>query len=319
MAVELTYIAGTPSFRYGVPEDAYGFIGCTINATAVAPPSSNYAFVIGGDAPLIQLVSADGDIYNRVYQQFDDLGMPRRRSEVMSMDFMTGSTYGLNTILVGHRSGVVDLLDMRERDNTTRRAGEIVHPTSVVSAKQTVDNQLVVAGFKDTMCIYDLRFTRRLPFVEAAGMYPSSYTTCYGKSAGQGWCHKPIIAVMDHKNEYRHGLGLAVDRDTGIIAAAQDDGATNLIRLFNSANGELIREISPTEAARGETSKDNFCKQIHWVDDDQKGEGLMKSLWFSHGDGLYTCRTGDKKVDMPKRTKVSISEPYMDGDGRYWD
>ena len=189
-----------------------------------------------------------------------------------------------NLYVVGQRSGLFRVFD--DRTDTRVETIRAQHVSSICKIKDMGDKKFVVSGLQDTMSIYDIRYMKEnthslskvpnLPPLAAKGLAQTEEPW----TLPVGWMHC-------HKNKHERKADLAVDRATGMIAAAQHNGAENSIMLFDMYTGLSIMDCATTQTE----ANYHLVKQIRWVNDgQQKGENALKSLWFTKGPRMYAAR-----------------------------
>ncbi|KAL1636919.1 hypothetical protein SLS56_001016 [Neofusicoccum ribis] len=120
---------------------------------------------------------------------------------------------GPHSLSAGFRSGDIVLYDARSKGHKTR----LQHLSSVIGIKRgDHDSQLVVAGLKSTMCLYDLR------------MIKDHKAT------------RPVFRFQDYENSYTEASGFDVHQLSGLVAAAQENG---YVQLYSLKNGSKIRRM----------------------------------------------------------------------------
>jgi hypothetical protein len=189
-----------------------------------------------------------------------------------ALEFLSESP---SVVLTGKRSGRIDILDLRI---PLCRSGmeSIEHASSVAKIKQVAEHTVVVAGLENTMCIYDLRYRKHTTDVH---MLPSARARAsHSKSPARKYTY-PVVTMTQHRNEIRHDADVAVDRQAGLIAAAQVEGNRNPVRIFSARTGEVVRVVDPTH--EGSAMDRDYVRQLRFVED--RGRGLPKSLWIARG------------------------------------
>lgn len=248
----------------------------TVRCATVAPPSSALAFVVGGDHEIFG-IQKDGQtsfltssVSNAGYGSF-------------ALEFLAESPA---ILLAGKRSGAINVLDLRAR-NCLSQTATMFHASSVSRIKQINEHTVVVSGLESTMAIYDLRYTKK---TERRHMLPAShFKHSYRRNnMFKAPCYTyPVITIIDHENEFRHDADMAVDRETGLIAAAQVDDLDSPVKLFDSRTGDLVKTLGSKELGWEPIQDGPYSKQLRWVED--RGKNLPKALWVARGHELYTC------------------------------
>jgi hypothetical protein len=165
-------------------------------------------------------------------------------SSTLALTFLAESPH---VLLAGKRSGKIPLVDLRVEGGGR---GGIRHASSVARVAQVGENSVVVGGLQDKMCVYDLRFLKEKWRKEAT---------------------RPVVRMWGHRNETRHDVDLAVDRGTGLVAAAQVEGGGG-VRVFDVQSGTEVGYVA------GEQPEGDYVRQVRFVER-ERGVGL----WVSRG------------------------------------
>ena len=148
-------------------------------------------------------------------------------SEIFAIDFQP--VEGSSLVFAGGRSPNISSFDPRggSRGDTPRRKNEkqgseqkgaILHGSPVSNLKFVNEHQLLAAGPRSKMALYDIRFVKDRP---VAGAYHSA----------------PLLTFPTHKNEARFDLGLDISPDGRTAVAAQDDGK---VKVFSLGSGREV-------------------------------------------------------------------------------
>lgn len=195
--------------------------------------------------------------------------------------------------VVGQRSGLLRVFDIRT--DTRRETIKGMHISSICKIKDMGNKKFVVSGLQDSMSVYDIRCMKGKHYqTNSMSRVPNHPpTTVRMPMKVEEPYTVPVNWMADHQNKHHRKADVAVDRDTGLIAAAQHDDKTNMIRFFDMVTGDFVAEnnVGPTDAHK------YVSNQIRWVDDGQKGENALKALWFSKGPVIYSGRW-DTERDM---------------------
>ncbi|KXH39350.1 hypothetical protein CNYM01_07720 [Colletotrichum nymphaeae SA-01] len=176
-----------------------------VNQTTPAPPSSSsLTCIIGTSYGLLKLTSDE-----RIHW----LGPPRPRPGPAEGDFFdqTFLPSNPNVLLAGGRNRDVRLIDLRvkwsEWDNIP--VGATAHLRAVNP------HQFLAAGPRSKMALFDLRYRKTRP---------------------NGT--KPVVEFPGFLNEAHMHFGWDVDVDSGVVAAAHDDGR---LRMYSLLSGRRLR------------------------------------------------------------------------------
>ncbi|OBT71929.1 hypothetical protein VF21_09027 [Pseudogymnoascus sp. 05NY08] len=212
----------------------------TVRCACAAPLNSPYMFAVACDDRPIFLLDAS----------LNEAPSPSSSGEssTLALTFLAESPH---VLLAGKRSGKVPLIDLRVEGGGR---GGIRHASSVARVAQVGENSVVVGGLQDKMCVYDLRFLKEKWRKEAT---------------------RPVVRMWGHRNETRHDVDLAVDRGTGLVAAAQVEGGGG-VRVFDVQSGIEVGYVA------GGQPEGDYMRQVRFVERD-KGVGL----WVSRGDKIF--------------------------------
>lgn len=140
-------------------------------------------------------------------------------SGIFTIDFQPGT--GSSLVFGGGRSPKIWSMDDRrswtgDGNIHTESPGTITHGSPVASIRFVNEYQLLAAGPRSKMALYDLRFT---------------------KNNDNDYVSKPVLTFPTYRNEARFDLGLDVSRDGQTVVAAQEDGG---VRVFSMGSGSEV-------------------------------------------------------------------------------
>lgn len=240
----------------------------TVRCATAAPPGSPYAFIVGGEHELFGVRRDDGEQSSFIKSASSGLDEPD-----FAVEFLTESP---SVLLTGKRSGRINVLDLRIPLCRSGVEG-IEHVSSVARIKQVAEHAVVVAGLENTLCVYDLRYRKHTADVHMLPSAPARASR--GKKSPARQYTFPVVTMTQHRNEIRHDADVAVDRQAGLVAAAQVEGESNPVRIFSVRTGEVVGTLDPTYT--GSTEDRGYVRQLRFVED--RGKGLPKSLWVAKG------------------------------------
>lgn len=128
--------------------------------------------------------------------------------EVFSLDFLTRNH---DVLFAGGRSNRLSMMDLRVSPD---RWETIRHRSSVAHVRSVNEHQLLAAGPRGAMSLYDIRFRLARP---------------------NG--HRPLLTFPAFRNEAHLHFGLDVEPSLSILAVAQDDGT---VAVFSLRNGRRL-------------------------------------------------------------------------------
>ncbi|KAK3946181.1 plasma membrane ATPase [Diplogelasinospora grovesii] len=155
---------------------------------------------------------------------------PAYGGEVFSLDYLRRNPK--EVVVAGGRSNRIDLIDMRApRDEWAW----IQHQSSAAHVKSVGDNEILVAGPMSAMSIYDIRYSNK------RCSQPSTSTSTY-----------PVVTFPEYKNDaHIHHIGLDVQTDYGVVAAAHDDGRVALYSLYSGTRLRFMPDIDTQGGGNG--------------------------------------------------------------------
>lgn len=135
------------------------------------------------------------------------------------MDFQPGQ--GSSLIFGGGRGPKIWSMNDRsswigKRSVYVEDPGTITHGSPVASVRFVNEHQLLAAGPRSKMALYDIRFTR---------------------NEANNYVSKPLLEFPTYRNEARFDLGIDVSPDGHTVVAAQEDGG---VKVFSIGSGSEV-------------------------------------------------------------------------------
>lgn len=186
-----------------------------VNKSTPAPASSDLLCVVGTNTGLLRVTSNESmaHVSSHAHNRLGNVARHksnRQPKEIFDQDFLTGNH---NVVLAGGRQPRVWVTDLRVPEP---QWSSIAHASSVAHLRSVNEHQVVVAGLRHSMSLYDMRFFR-----EEFGPNGSS----------------PLLQFHGYRNEAHFHTGWDVSTELGVVAAAHDDGT---VKLFSLASGRLL-------------------------------------------------------------------------------
>ncbi len=193
-----------------------------VHQSTPAPASSDLVCVIGTSAGILRVTSNDNMDWIAAHGQSHADKRPGRHlpQEVFDLDFQVGNH---NVLIAGGRQPRLWTTDLRTAE---AEWSFISHLSSIAHLRSINEHQVLVAGLKNSMCVYDMRFPGRSDAGAAASP----------QRRGNGG--KPMLVFDGYKNEAHFHTGWDVDAELGVVAAAHDDGT---VKLFSLRSGRLLK------------------------------------------------------------------------------
>ncbi|KAF7554964.1 hypothetical protein G7046_g6664 [Stylonectria norvegica] len=188
------------SIRHGLRDE------WLVHSSTPAPASSDLICVIGTNSGILRVRS------NETMSWIAPNSAARKGAnlpaEIFTQDFQHGNH---NVLFAGGRSPILWHTDLRAPDTDW---SSFRLPSSVAHVRSVNPNQLLVAGLRSTMALYDMRFLAR-----------------------RGQRAAPLLAFPEYRNEAHYHIGWDVCPKLNVVAAAQDD---NTVRLFSLRSGRQL-------------------------------------------------------------------------------
>ncbi|KAK4102597.1 hypothetical protein N658DRAFT_495313 [Parathielavia hyrcaniae] len=229
----------------------------TIHALQPAAHGSSLTCIAGTDQGIIKLQDNKLDWFTprprpsqRHKQGRPDPTQPPWQGDILSVDFAHHNP--TEVILAGTRSSHVCLLDMRVpvREWTTR-SNAFRHVSSIAHVRSVGPHEVLAAGPRNAMAIYDIRFLQQAPPPPPPPpppLPPSPWQTHktkqdhhhHHRQTWHGNATRPIVEFPSYRNAAHIHTGLDVLAEPGygsrgIVAAAHDDATVGLYSLRDGA------------------------------------------------------------------------------------
>lgn len=239
--------------------------------SAAAPTQSPLRFAFGTKSRILTL-GKETRILSTVRQS--SYGS-RELKDILALEFQDQ-----NTLLAGNRRGKLYITDLRDpRFDST---ASIIHHPSTITHIQTLDaHRILVAGLNSTLSQYDLRFTKA----------DTSFHPQRKNSRNNILQTRPIL-VYDYHNSATINIGLDVDLESGLIAAAQEYSPHHsTVQLFSLHGGHQLRspamdkEFGPA-ILRTRRAEEREMLPVRCVRFARDVEERMSSLYIGASQGL---------------------------------
>ena len=232
----------------------------TFWASSARPVTHRNDFAIGTSCGAVHIAEDQTGWFVERHRRFPEkiFGGRTRGAEIMSVDWLTE-----NLVLNGCRSGSVRLWDVRITDTDVEStSAPLVHPSAINHVRRMNENKIVVAGIKNQLCVYDLRY---LPRVKP--------------NPNKEWT-TPLTSFPSYRNWDRSALqvGLDVLKDEMIAVGTEDER----VQVFDAGTGREV--MVGNGGTLGRTTTGGLARCLQFVEGEGKKEGL--ELYVAAGRGL---------------------------------
>lgn len=173
--------------------------------------------------------------------------MEASQGDILALEYLPLNP--AEVLLFGTRSGTVGLLDQR---TPTREWFSLEHKSSVAHLKAVGEFEVLAAGPKSAMAVYDLRCIRD-------GANNAGGQVCGNKTM-------PIVQFAEYKNQAHIHMGLDVlvepGLDGGVVAAAHDDGK---VALFSLRDGKRLKSPAVDAINVNKAGAGNVVKSLQFA------------------------------------------------------
>ncbi|KAG6304956.1 hypothetical protein E4U45_000898 [Claviceps purpurea] len=233
-----------------------------VHSCTPAPASSNLLSVLGTSVGLLNVNYHYGDIASVMPQNVSQ-ALGSRSPEIFTQDFQQGNH---NVLLSGGRQSRLWITDVRAPVTEVMYAP---HASSINHVRSINPHQVLVAGLKNSMSLYDTRFFGKQSNAGVGGR----------KRGGNG--RAPLLTFPGYKNAAHVHTGWDVCAELGLVAAAHDDGT---VKLFSLKTGRLLKSPA-VDSVRTDTP----IKALTFST--MSGERLP-SLWVGEGHDVRKFSMG---------------------------
>lgn len=214
------------------------------NAVAPAPENSNQVCAIGTNRGVVRWV-ADG---YRAWLTPRSPPQPKQRNpytDIFSLDFQAQHA---DVLLFGGRPGRMWIGDHRQPPD---RWGVVATPSPITHIRSVNEHQVLVAGLRDKLSVYDLRFMKKGNNDDDNNRRGNRGKRSRNRSSRKSSRNDdddnnntsanaalPILTFPQYRNRAHVDIGLALDAASGVVAAAHDDGR---VVLYSIRSGARLR------------------------------------------------------------------------------
>ncbi|KAK8130162.1 hypothetical protein PG999_002542 [Apiospora kogelbergensis] len=211
-----------------------------INVITPGPAASSTVCAIGSNRGILQwdaerdprwlAPSPNATTYAEIYR------------DVFAIEFLNEHP---SILLAGGRPGHLSIKDIRDRSDDTRDVSERLR-APITHIKSLNEHHVLVSGLKNAMAVYDIR----------DGTSHRNRNSNNNNSSKTNRHHRtfahvlPVVAFPEYRNGPHIQIGLDVDRDNGIVAAAHDDGK---VAVYSTQTGHRLKspDVDQIRSHRG--------------------------------------------------------------------
>ncbi|KAL1894839.1 hypothetical protein Cpir12675_003484 [Ceratocystis pirilliformis] len=193
----------------------------TTYSLKVGPRNSEIAASIGGSRGVLQLTNSGQliELYGPHPRSCSPEEAGKYPRNVFAHDFLHESP---SVTVAGGGTGNLWTLDTRVKDIVN----VFSHGAGVTNLSVIGNHQVLVAGLKSRMCIYDLRYTR-----DSAAPASTTLQNNVSSPRGNSVAATPHTVFPGYINNARLGMGFAVCTELGVACTATDGGKVVLHSL----------------------------------------------------------------------------------------
>ncbi|KAI4599256.1 hypothetical protein KJ359_002215 [Pestalotiopsis sp. 9143b] len=200
-----------------------------VNAIATGPDSSTAVCAVGSNKGILQWTGSSmlplGDSLDWLAPSNANSTHDRAAfKDIMAVDFCQGHE---NLVFGGGRPGRCFVGDSRAKE---RHWQSFYHGSSITHIKSINERHVLVSGLRDTMRIYDTRMVKKFTKPATASEYY--------RHESKPKCGLAMIEFPEYQNDAHIKIGLDVELEDGVVAAAHNDGA---IALYSLKSGHKLR------------------------------------------------------------------------------
>ncbi|XXG97136.1 Mitochondrial DNA replication protein yhm2 [Hypoxylon texense] len=226
-----TWLIGDSGTTLYLNVRAYGdhaFNDYGANVVCPAPRGNEYMFLVGSSRGLLHCRGDMSMGWSSPWGPGHYYGPQDSFIDIFAVDFLPTHP---KVVLFGGRPGYLFKGDLRQNAS---QWSKLDLNNAITHIKPINENQLLVSGIRNMLAVYDLRYTAR-------------FRGSFGLPAGPV---TPLFKIDQYKNAAHIKIGLDVDLESGIAAAAHDDGK---VALYSVRSGKRLpsRDIDKIQSRHG--------------------------------------------------------------------
>ncbi|KAI4870720.1 hypothetical protein F4820DRAFT_222575 [Hypoxylon rubiginosum] len=198
------------------------------NVVCPAPRGNSYMFVVGSSRGLVHCGMDMSMGWSSPWGPGHYYGPQNSFLDIFAVDFQPLHP---KVVLFGGRPGYLFKGDMRQN---ALKWSKLDLNNAITHIKPINENQVLVAGIRNMLSVYDLRYTAKF---RGSLDLPAGMAT-------------PLFKIDQYKNDAHIKIGLDLDLASGIAAAAHDDGK---VALYSVRSGARLpsRDIDKIQSRHG--------------------------------------------------------------------
>ncbi|KAI1781055.1 hypothetical protein F4818DRAFT_24943 [Hypoxylon cercidicola] len=244
---------GTTLYMHVRAYGSHAFNDYAANVVCAAPRGNEYVFMVGSTRGLLHCGVDMSMGWSSPWGPQHYYGTPDSFRDIFAVDFQPLHP---DVVLFGGRPGHLFTGDLREK---AYKWNKLDLHNAITHIKPINEHQVLVSGLRNMLSVYDLRYNAQVRG-RRTGLRP-----------GGAGLITPLFKVDEYKNAAHINIGLDLDKASGVVAAAHDDGK---VALYSVRSGKRL------------PSRD--------VDNIQSLYGAIHCLQFEHfpGDAMPTLFVG---------------------------
>lgn len=233
--------------------------------SSIAPPATPYVFAFGTDRGVLVTDRVTHETTWRDHPSHEQRTCCRPSfRDVFALATLSSQPHILMT---GNRKGRFCANDFREPMVGDRNAIGFQQSRPITHIKTIYTHNMVISSL-DSLVYYDIRFTK----------------TCSSPAKQQRDFGTPVVVFEDYRNSAAIQIGLDVEKEAGIIAAAQDSGERIALYCLKTGTRLTTNFKSSLVKAGQHTRCLQFISECH---------GRPKSLIFDSGNMIQRWQYSD--------------------------
>ncbi|KAK8025690.1 hypothetical protein PG990_003513 [Apiospora arundinis] len=241
----------TPFTNVDIPGHNPKICDYQINVITPGPTASSTVCAIGSNRGILQWDAERDPRWLAPFSHATSYAEIYR--DIFALEFLNEHP---SILLAGGRPGHLSIKDVRDRNDDTRNVSKRLG-TPITHIKSLNEHHILISGLKNIMAVYDVRMLRDKPGDSSNTSNSRSRNRNHHNNNARANRHHPtlshVLPVVKFP-EYRNGpyiqIGLDVDRDNGIVAAAHDDGK---VAVYSTQTGHRLEspDIDQIRSHRG--------------------------------------------------------------------